>query len=245
MKVTWRDGGSVLSSHAEWLDRIDAKNMQPGTSAPTLAAAWAGIVELCGVLHSQPALRRFTIDEIVVEAQTTFDEFPSGPRNHDLVVRGSLPDRARAVVCVEAKAGEDLGKAIAAQRVEAERTKVANPRSNATARLDGLLRRFVSPDHPPEETDRLRYQLLTALAGTIAEARAIGAAHAVLMLQDFRTDERRDDLAGEHDDQLRAFARAAFGVDTPPRGSEPWCVHLGSVAEAPTSSCIWPGPSRT
>ena len=149
-------------------------------------------------------------------------------------MRGSLPDRARAVVCVEAKAGEDLGTTIAAQRVEAERAKAANPRSNATARLDGLLRRFVSPDHPPEETDRLRYQLLTALAGTIAEASAIGAAHAVLMLHDFRTDERRDDLASEHDDQLRAFARAVFGVDTPPRGSVPWCVHLGSVAEAPT-----------
>ena len=234
MKVTWRDGGSVLTSHAEWLDRIDPKNLQPGTSAPTLAAAWAGIVELYGVLHNQPSLTRFTIDEIVVEAQTTFDEFPSGPRNHDLVVRGSLPDRARAVVCVEAKAGEDLGTTIAAQRVEAERAKAANPRSNATARLDGLLRRFVSPDHPPEETDRLRYQLLTALAGTIAEASAIGAAHAVLMLHDFRTDERRDDLASEHDDQLRAFARAVFGVDTPPRGSVPWCVHLGSVAEAPT-----------
>ena len=78
MKVTWRDGGSVLTSHAEWLDRIDPKNLQPGTSAPTLAAAWAGIVELYGVMHNQPSLTRFTIDEIVVEAQTTFDEFPSG-----------------------------------------------------------------------------------------------------------------------------------------------------------------------
>lgn len=36
----------------------------------------------------------------------------------------------------------------------------------------------------------MRYQLLTALAGTLSEAEERGAQHAVLMVQDFLTDQR-------------------------------------------------------
>lgn len=49
-------------------------------------------------------------------------------------------------------------------------------------RLQGLLKRFVP--YPPFDprVQRLRYQFLTALAGTLSEAKTSGAQHAVLML---------------------------------------------------------------
>lgn len=232
MKAFWRGSADALRSHADWRERLNPKNCQPGTSAPTLAAAWAGPVEVFGALEHASSLAGLVIEEAVVEAQAKVDDHPGGRRNHDLVLRGRLPNGDRAVVCVEAKAGEPLGLPVIGQRAAARAAKKKNPASNAEDRVEALIKRFVPSWHPAERVDDLRYQLLTALAGTISEAQAAGASHAVLMVHDFRTDQRPDDAAREHDRDLHAFCTALFDLEPPGSGREPWCIHLGTVEDA-------------
>ncbi len=92
MRAFWR-GDKPLHSHAEWRGKL-GKNSKQGTSAPTLAAVWGGPVELMGALRHQPEFEALRLTHVVVEAQSSVDEF-SGPRNHDLVARGELPSGER------------------------------------------------------------------------------------------------------------------------------------------------------
>lgn len=235
MRVSWRNDRAQLLSHAEWHARLDRKNRRQGTSAPTLAAVWAGPVDLYGALHQQPALTGLVIDEVLVERQSSVDDF-SGPRNHDLVLRGHLPNREGVVVCVEAKAGEDFGPTVARQAKVAAAAKAkaddaARPgklkTSNASARLEGLLKRFVRYPVAEQRVQDLRYQLLTALAGTVSEAKGHGAHHAVLMVHEFLTDQRDDEgIIEEHEQDLGNFCTTVFDVEPPGRQQTPWCVEV-------------------
>jgi hypothetical protein len=146
------------------------------------------------------------------------------------------------VVCVEAKAGEDLGATIAQQtklaaaaeeNAEQERVKTRRAStSNAPARIQALLARFVP--YPPSDprVQALRYQLLTALAGTLSEAKTTQARHAVLMLHDFLTDQRPVDVA-EHDRDLHRFCATLFDLEPPAAAHAPWCIELPAIADTP------------
>ena len=57
MRAFWR-GDERLYSHAQWRGKL-GKNSKQGTSAPTLAAVWAGPVELMGALRQQPEFEGF------------------------------------------------------------------------------------------------------------------------------------------------------------------------------------------
>ena len=66
--------------------------------------------------------------------------------------------------------------------------RLKSPHSRAPERLDRLTRAFfgTTPAEDPS-LDTLRYQLLSALAGTLADAREFGAATAVLVVHEFVT----------------------------------------------------------
>lgn len=113
MRFFWRSDDDPLSSYSAWVDRIDHKNRQPGTSAPTLATVWAGPLDLLGALGTHPDLAGLTVHTATVEKKTEFDEHGGNVRNHDLVVRASTGSGERVAVCVEAKAGEPLGLTLA------------------------------------------------------------------------------------------------------------------------------------
>jgi hypothetical protein len=204
MRAFWR-GDKPLCSHAEWRGKL-GKNSKQGTSAPTLAAVWGGPVELMGALRNQPEFEGLRLTQLVVEAQSSVDEF-SGRRDHDLVARGELPTGECVVICVEAKAGESFGAAVKHQAAAAARAKLAAEKdsrtSNAPERLQGLLARFVNYPTSEPRVQTMRYQLLTALAGTLSEAEECGAAHAVLMVHEFLTDQRPDaEIVRDHDREL-------------------------------------------
>jgi hypothetical protein len=186
MRFYWRSNTSILGDYGAWLDHVDPKNHQPGTSAPTLALTWSGPLDLLGALRTLPELASLSVGSVTAEAKATFDTHGGNVRNHDLVLRAVTAGGESVVVCVEAKAGEDLGDHVLKQRIRAEKALADNPRSNALGRLDDLLGRFCR--YPPDDarTQALQYQLLTAWAGTLADAG--GCDHAVLALHEFRTD---------------------------------------------------------
>jgi hypothetical protein len=76
-----------------------------------------------------------------VEAESHFDEH-GGPRNHDAVVHGHLPDGSRIVVCVEAKAGEALGQTVEQYAKAAHHNLEKNKPTDAPKRLEKLLERY-------------------------------------------------------------------------------------------------------
>jgi hypothetical protein len=61
MQSLWRGQANRLNSYADWRRRLGKKNSRQGTSAPTLAAVWAGPLELFGALRHQPTLNGLTI----------------------------------------------------------------------------------------------------------------------------------------------------------------------------------------
>lgn len=231
MHAFWR-GAKPLHSHSQWRGKL-GKNSKQGTSAPTLAAVWAGPVELMGALRHQPEFEGLRLTHIAVEAQSAVDEF-SGPRNHDLVARGELPNGQRVVVCVEAKAGESFGATVKQQSAAATRAMATAEKdgktSNAPDRLKGLLERFVG--YPPTErrVQDMRYQLLTALAGTLSEAEQLGSHHAVLMVHEFLTDERpKVEVVREHDRDLHNFVTTVFDHEPPSAQQAPWCIDVSGM----------------
>jgi hypothetical protein len=226
MKFYWRSEDSSLDDYGKWLDNIDPKNHQPGTSAPTLALAWSGPLDLLGALRAMPDFAGLSVLSVTAEAKATFDTHGGNVRNHDLVLRATTAAGESVIVCVEAKAGEHLGDPVLKQRVRAKKALANNSRSKAVQRLDDLLRRLCrySPDDP--RTQALHYQLLTAWAGTLADAG--GHDHAVFVLHEFRTDQRPDDKTTSNREALDRFAEAVLGCELP-RRAPPWCLRVPGV----------------
>ncbi|MGA2014672.1 MAG: hypothetical protein ABSH51_29655 [Solirubrobacteraceae bacterium] len=224
MRFFWRSVGDPLPGYASWLGRIDVKNREPGTSAPTLAAAWSGPLDLLGALAKHPSLVHLTVHRVAVEEKAPFDAYGGNVRNHDLVLRASTVDGDSIVVCVEAKAGEPLGATVAQQIMAAERAKRANARSKASARVADLVERLCRFPSADPRVASLRYQLLTAWAGTLADAD--GAAHAVFALHEFRTDERPEDKSGVNGAELSRFGDSVLGWQLPDSQTVPWCVRV-------------------
>src|SRR5690348_2289112 len=125
MRFFWRTAGECLSASGAWLDRLELKNRSPGTSAPTLALAWSGPLDVLGALASNPELEDVSIDRVIVEARSTFDTHGGNVRNHDLLLRGTSSGEP-LVVCIEAKAGEPLGATVAEQAAAAGAALAAN-----------------------------------------------------------------------------------------------------------------------
>jgi hypothetical protein len=203
VRTYWKTSTTPLVSHGAWRARLEKKNRRQGTSAPTLAAAWSGPIELLGALHGLSQFAELVLERVVVEAESQFDEH-GGPRNHDAVVHGHLPDGDRVVVCVEAKAGEALGQTVEHYAKAAKHKLETNRPTNAPKRLARLLERYACDYDVADDRVRLmRYQLLSALAGTETEAAAAGADHAVLMIHEFLTDTRHKGQDGRPHGRLQ------------------------------------------
>jgi hypothetical protein len=127
MRFFWPSEGNPLASYSFWVEELDDKNRKPGTSAPTLAAAWSGPLDLLGALATHPDLANLAVRQVTVEAKAHFDTYGGNVRNHDLVLRASTTGGEPVVVCVEAKAGELLGATVAEQAQAAEKAVRANP----------------------------------------------------------------------------------------------------------------------
>jgi hypothetical protein len=228
MRFYWRSENNPINSFKSWIEKLEPKNRQAGTSAPTLAVAWAGPVDLLGVVGTHPDLAKLSIRDLIVEEKASFDSYGGNPRNHDLVLRAETRDGTPVVVCVEAKAGEPLGATVAEQAKLAEKALAANPGSQAQLRLTDLVSSLCGCAVTEPRVQNLRYQLLTAWAGTLADA--ADAAHAVLALHEFRTDARPDDKSPVNNDELARFATEVFGIKLPGAEGIPWCVPVPNVA---------------
>jgi hypothetical protein len=212
---------------------------QDDRSAKELARAWidgSGPKALVGLLDRDPRTAGLGIERAVAEEQAAFDEYPGGPRNHDLLVRG-VAARGPTVVGIEGKADESFGQTVAQYAAAAKRRAERGESTNARKRLDGLLRNLTgsSLDAEPALGD-LRYQLFSAVAGTLAAA---ADAQAAFVVHEFVTRRTTDALRKVNAADLAAFVLRAFGAECP-EGTA-WLV--GPFAVSGTS--LWVGKLTT
>ena len=123
-----------------------------------------------------------------------------------------MTDNGPLIIGVEGKADEPFDKPLWRWRQDLVKQR---PDSGAPQRLDQLTRLFFNTtidrdrDYPPLAC--MGYQLLSALAGTLADAKNATAAGAVVLVHEFVTDETTDSkhLANAH--ALEAFLGRLFG----------------------------------
>lgn len=176
-------------SPGQWVD---------GRSAKEVARAWLegdGVKlpkEVQLALAAHPMFGPVVTWEAEPEARLPFDNFPGETRNSDLAV---FPQDAFGpyVLAVEAKADEPFGETVGTTLANALESRIENPRSNGIARIESLVSRLLRPHNgcAAKATD-LRYQLLTACAGAVEEARRRVMARAVLLVHEFVTDATSD-----------------------------------------------------
>jgi hypothetical protein len=189
--------------------------------------------EIGALLESRAETRRFQPEFAIPEFVTRLDEFRGEHRNHDLIVVGEA-ERGRTLIAVEAKADEAFGPTVGAQ--------LASGRKKEGSRIPDRVFALVETVFGPGEVNssgvseriaRLRYQLITALVGTLIEARQQGADQAVFLVHEFVSeDDPANNYKGTNKRRLEAnrdalkealVALAVEEVDVPLAG--PFPIH--------------------
>lgn len=241
----WRTLGKPAADH-HW---------QQGRSARELAEDWLqrdAAARVVSLLELQEAFGGITLIEGVAEKQTQFDDLPRGKRNHDLLVRATCR-AGNVTIGVEGKADESFDKPLWQWR---ERATSASADSAAPQRLDHLTGLWFGTTIDRDQTQPplacLGYQLLSALAGTLADAKADEAGLAVLLVHEFVTDKTDDArhqanarvlenfvtrLAGDATREGDADAWITAPVNVPGDGS--WTPRQTQVSMAKMVTRLW------
>lgn len=191
----WVDGRSAVEAAKAWLE-------VPGAIPP----------ELDLLLRGAAGIGALTVERIEPEALLPFDS-RSGPRNADIAIV-ARDETGPIAITVEAKADEPFDKLVADVLHETLERLLENPRSGGLNRVIDLARSLLPArvEGQPHVQD-LRYQLLTAAAGTVAFARTIGASRAVLFVHEFVTAKTsRKNLARNAADYVHFVHRLSGGT---------------------------------
>ena len=191
----WRQHAPPISDD-RWVD---------GRSAKELARDWLegdAVERVVALLARHQTLTGLELERGIAEKETRFDAIRRGPRHHDLLVQART-SAGPVVIGVEGKADESFDLALDAWLARAHAGSSA---TQAPERLDRLTRAFFGTTLGEDPLlGTIRYQLLSALAGTLADAREQGAATAVLLVHEFDTDKTTKKLHERNAADLDAF----------------------------------------
>jgi hypothetical protein len=197
-----------------------------GRSAKEFARAWfeAGDLsiphELLEILSSHPDTNLAELESGEPEARIAFDKRAGEVRNADLAIRGTAKGAPLAIT-IEAKADEPFDQLVPETLADALDRALERGHGGGIERVRDLATSLLPPPQrglPPLR--RLRYQLLTALAGSLAWARQLDAPRAVLIVHEFhtnRTSTRNLERNGQ-DFQLFVTRLTAGKVGSVPAG---------------------------
>jgi len=193
LKLTKSDNTPITSSH-NWTRPKKDYHWKAGRSAMELARSWFRNShpeppdELLALLYSNPRLKNITLTKGTPELITRLPERGEG-RNHDLSLIGHTDDE-QITVTIEAKADESYGNdTILEYYNKALQRRKDGISTRVPERIEKLLY-MVDYDATVSNSNwrHIRYQLLTAVTGTILQAKLEGSSLAVLVVHEFRTD---------------------------------------------------------
>lgn len=216
--MTLRKGSTAIRTLDEWLELAGPKGKKKqwvdGRSAKECARAW---LEKLG--ETPPEISRLLrqlgggpimIDRAEPEALLTFDGH-GGPRNADMAI-WAADDIGPVAVTIEAKADEPFDELLPRVLSEALERRLESADSGALARATDLARSLFHPRQPKQpRLDQIRYQLMTAAAGTLAMAQRHGASRAVLVVHEFRSAETSWEKLKANAHDLNSFVRRLSG----------------------------------
>ena len=188
-----------------WKDWPGVARMKTGRSAKELATHW---LYTTGIPDDVQALleKRWgsvTFSEGCPEYNTSLPPKGSnGGRMHDLWCTIQTRE-GQITVCVEAKADESFDVTIGAYEKEAAQTFALNPRSRSLERL-GDLKSMIWLS-PPVNVGSLRYQLLSALAGTSIQTSKDASSCGLLLIHTFNTAATTSIKRWQNDKELDMF----------------------------------------
>lgn len=201
-------GGKPIDKWDAWSRPKSDYQWKQGRSAMELARAWFRTPKSCcpdeiiALLDSHPATRGLRLTGGRPEYVTALPERGEG-RNHDLWLTGASA-AGKLTVCIEAKADESFGERLGKQIAVARKRQ---PRTKAAERARALLEILFGADHNPEAAPwrDLRYQLITAAAGTLLQARIDGSAAGVLLIHEFHSNLTKPENLAANQADLEAF----------------------------------------
>ena len=137
-----------------------------GRSAKETAKHWLYVIpkEFRGILKCIELDFELCSPEFVTE----LDNYPGNGRNHDLLIVAKDRNAEKVVVSVESKVDESFGQTIGTYLRTIERRIQNGEVTNAGLRIM-LLKEAIFPVISQNVFESLRYQLLTAMAGTIVK----------------------------------------------------------------------------
>lgn len=205
---------TTISEWREGLNERERKKFCPGRSAYETARAWTEptrIPDQLAALLQQPPLVGLRLKRAIVEAKTWFDTYGT-PRHHDLLlILEDKEGKRSAVIGVESKVNEDFAGTLAQENSWALlRAEAGGYVTQMPARLhalsEALLGRQLPPDDPYDPDDStLRYQLLSALAGTLVEACKWDAEAAVVLVHEFETSLSKEGVDTRSSRRIQAL----------------------------------------
>lgn len=161
--------------------------------------------DLAAILRKHPDFGPIGTWSAEPEVKLAVDTRRGEPRNTDLLVAAE-DDRGSILMAVEAKADESFGDLLPDAQASALEAKLKNPRSKALERVEELVRAlFEAKGQGAPGLPRIRYQLLTATAGLLAEAGRRGIERAVLVIQEFCSELTDDRVQARNAADLDAF----------------------------------------
>jgi len=183
------DANSKIESLCEWFYKCPPqgklKHWKDGRSAKETAKHWLHTIPQPFKNLLEPKQMKYMLCS--PELVSKFDAYGGNGRNHDLLIIAINKDSKKVVISIESKVDEPFGDTVEKTKEAAEKTKQEKPTSMALERIEGLRKDLFG--ELQEDQLGLMYQLLTAVAGTIAEAKKQGAKSAYFLIQTFVSDE--------------------------------------------------------
>jgi hypothetical protein len=159
--------------------------------------------EFTKLLNTIEQLKDYEILEGIPEKVTRLPERGEG-RNHDLWLRGKTNNRG-FTVCIEAKSDEPFGNhSIGSYLKESRKKTEKDIKTRVPERIEKLLSIIGAVE---EEWSEIRYQLLSAFAGTILQAYADNSEIAIFIVHEFHTSLTQRENIKENEMAFDRFAQ--------------------------------------
>lgn len=216
--------GTPVRTMEEWFKyagpKGKLKHWVDGRSAKECARAWcndgtpAPPSEIVALLESHADTRDARFISGTPELKIRFDTIRGEPRNADFVALAEQRD-GKLAINVEAKVDESFDRLVGEMLAEVA-DRVAH---GERTRLDQRIRQLAAALLPPPANDlprlgELHYQLLTATAGTLANAAAMECRRVVLVIHEFRTSSWDAQLSEANGVALDRFVHRLTGGQT-------------------------------
>jgi len=212
--------GQTIDSLGGWESLgkpASVEHWKAGRSAYELARDWIegdAANDVASLLSVRPEFNGIELVDGVAEKRTQFDDDPRGPRNHDLLLRGQLPSGDLVTIAVEGKADEAFDVPLWRYRENGLKRSTG---TGTLSRSDALVRQFFQTSLVADRGEPpiicMGYQLFSALAGSLADAKGHGSPRVVLLIMEYVTD-LTDDAEHEHNARmLDDFLRRLLGPE--------------------------------